>query len=55
MRAVSLPRFQPGLLFTRAVALAAVGLVVLAICYALGVSVVGASEAAAPLDLPFRW
>jgi len=55
MRAVSLPRFQPGLLFTRAVALVGVSLVVLAVFYALGVSVVGASEAAAPLDLPFRW
>ena len=55
MRAVSLPRFQPGLLFTRAVALAALGLIVLAICYALGVSVVGINEAAVSLDLPFRW
>jgi hypothetical protein len=55
MRAVSLPRFQPGLLFTRAVALAAVSLIVIAICYALGVSAVGANEATLSLDLPFRW
>ncbi|HEY5519360.1 MAG TPA: hypothetical protein VIK08_01775 [Candidatus Limnocylindrales bacterium] len=56
MRAVSLPSFRPVQLFTPAIAIAGLSLVVLAIALALGMTGTLATDAVVqPLDLPFRW
>jgi hypothetical protein len=58
MRAVSLPSFRPGQLFTPVIAIAGLGLVVLVLAIALALGMTGtlATDAVVqPLDVPFRW
>ena len=56
MLVVSLPRFLPGPLLGLAVALVVLGLVALAIAFALGVNVATGTEAVVQgQDVPFRW